>query len=246
MTTIKKVSAALGEVEHLPSRVVAHINREIKTGRLKAGEKLPSETELANELGVSRNVVREATSQLRADGVIQARQGVGAFVMSPEDSKVIRLDPRSLSDRHELGQLFELRAVLETEAAALASTKITPAALHRLKDALNLMTGDERTSEGSIEADLAFHREIASASGNDYIETFINYIALQIRQSIHTARRAAPIETVVGPTVEEHIRIYDALAAGDPVQARAAMRAHILGAAERVGAPITNQSDQEG
>lgn len=236
---MRKPVTPLAQVEHLPSRVATHISREIKAGRMKAGDKLPPEKDLAETLGVSRNVLREAISQLRADGVIQARQGVGAFVMSSEDRKVIRLDPLDLSNRRELAQLFELRAILETEAAALAAERINDDVLARLRHALDRMEGDERQSEGSIEADLDFHREIARATGNEYIRTFVSYITLQIRQSIYTARQTGPIEDVVGPTVAEHIDLFEALEAKDSERARRAMRAHIKGAAERVGAPIS-------
>ena len=63
--------------QHLPSRVASSINREISSGRLQTGARLPTENEMAESFGVSRNVIREAVSQLRADGVIMARQGVG-------------------------------------------------------------------------------------------------------------------------------------------------------------------------
>lgn len=240
---MKQFSSEIGQIEHLPTKVAAHISREIKSGRLKTGEKLPSETEIASNLGVSRNVVREATSQLRADGIIQARQGVGAFVMAPENSNVIRLDPHNLSNRLKLSQLFELRSILETEAATIASQKITADGLARLRQTLDRMTGEERLTDGSVDADLAFHREIAKATGNDYINTFVSYIGWQIRQSIYLARRTAPIDSIVEPTVAEHVRIFDALAAGNSSAASAAMRAHIIGAAQRAGASLPNHEE---
>ena len=235
---MKKPSVEIGQPDHLPTRVAAHIVREIKEGRLKSGEKLVGENTLAERYGVSRNVIREATSQLRADGVIRARQGVGAFVMPPEASNVIRLDPETLRSRQGLAQLFELRGILETEAAALAAPRMTDKNMAVLREALDRMSGSERREEGSIDADIAFHAEIARATGNEYISTFINYIALQIRQSIHLARRNGSEETVINPTLAEHDAIYHALEERDAVKARAAMRDHIRGAAERVAAPL--------
>ena len=242
---MKQVSSVIGQIEHLPTKVAAYFNREIKSGRLKAGEKLRSEDKIANDLGVSRNVVREAVSQLRADGVIHARHGVGAFVMAPENSKVIRLDPQSLCDQRELGQLFELRCILETEAAALAAERISADGLRKLRETLDRMVGEERLKDGSIDADLAFHREIGKATGNDYINIFISYIGEQIRQSIYLARRSSPIRSVVKLTVAEHTRIFDALASGSPIEARKAMHAHITGASQRVGASLPTQQETE-
>jgi len=242
---MKRISPVIGQVEHLPAKVAAYFSREIKSGRLKVGEKLNSENEIANDLGVSRNVVREAVSQLRADGMIHARQGVGAFVMAPENCKVIRLDPHNLSiNRRELSRLFELRCILETEAAALASQRISAGGLQKLGATLERMVGEERLKDGSVDADLAFHREIAKATGNDYINLFISYIGRQIRDSIHLARRTRPIHSVVKLTVAEHLRIFDALAAGNPCQARKAMHAHISGAARRVGASLPGRRQQ--
>lgn len=237
---MKKPSLAIGRTDHLPARVAAHIVREIKEGRLKAGQKLTGEVQLAAEYGVSRNVIREATAQLRADGVIHARQGVGAFVLPPEESNVIRLDPERLRNQQALAQLFQLRSILETEAAALAASRITDQNLKVLSDALDRMSGSERRHEGSIDADIAFHAEIAKATGNEYINTFINYIGLQIRQSIHLAREAGSEETVIDPTVAEHRAIYEALLSRDPDRARHAMRIHVVRAAERVAAPVNH------
>ena len=240
---MKQISPVIGQVEHLPTKVAAYFSREIKSGRLKVGEKLCSENEIANDLGVSRNVVREAVSQLRADGVIHARHGVGAFVMAPENRKVIRLDPQSLSDHRELSQLFELRCILETETAALAAERITADGLQKLRETLDRMVGKERLKDGSVDADLAFHCEICKATGNDYINTFISYISRQIRQSIYLARQASPIRSVVKLTVAEHTRIFDALAAGNASDARKAMHIHIAGAAQRVGASLPVQHE---
>ena len=79
-----KRSADIGVTENLPQKVVALLGRDIESGVLEPGSRLPTEQQLASRLGVSRNVIREAIAQLRADGLVEARQGVGAFVMAPE------------------------------------------------------------------------------------------------------------------------------------------------------------------
>lgn len=244
---MKQISAAIGAVEHLPSKVASYINREISSGRLKPGEQMPTENDLAARLGVSRNVVREAISQLRADGIVRARQGVGAFVMEAEQRLAIRLDPEELRNSDNTGQLFELRNTLETEAAGLAAVRRGDESLAKIKSALDRMAGEERWEDGSIDADLLFHREIARATGNEYIYTFICFICEQIRRSIHFARNTNPLHELVEINVAEHVEVYDALVAGDPDRARRKMRAHIAGAAERAGAtlpskPITKEN----
>ena len=225
--------------QHLPSRVASSINREISSGRLQTGARLPTENEMAESFGVSRNVIREAVSQLRADGVIMARQGVGAFVMAPEKRSVIRIDPAALRDTEGMERFFELRNILETEAAGLAAERRSQGSLDLIRDALDRMSGNERWEEGSIDADLAFHREIAHATGNEFINTFISFICERIRQSIHYARETNPIDSLVETNLAEHAAIYEAIVSGDPDTARLAMRRYIIGAAERVGINMT-------
>jgi GntR family transcriptional repressor for pyruvate dehydrogenase complex len=232
---MKRRSPAIGAFEALPHRVASVLSREIESGDLPPGSRLPTEQQLADRYGVSRNVVREAVAQLRADGMIEARQGVGAFVLAPEQRTAIRIDREALKIATNMEHLFELRRVLEVESATLAATRRSEEHLDTIKAALDRMSGEERWEEGSIEADLAFHREIARATGNGYIHTFISFVCEQIRGSIHYARRVNPLHDLVEINVGEHVRIYEALVAGDPRAAGEAMAAHIVGAADRVG-----------
>lgn len=232
---MKQRSPMIGVPETLPRRVAQLISRGIEAGDFNPGARLPTEQQLAETFGVSRNVVREAVAQLRADGIIEARQGLGAFVLSPEQRTAIRIDRDALDHGDNMRQLFELRRILETESATLAASRRNRKQLAAIKAALDRMGGEERWEEGSIEADLAFHREIAKATGNNYIHTFISFVCEQIRRSIHYARMTNPLHDLVEINVGEHVCIYEALAAGDPEAAGAAMAAHIAGAAERVG-----------
>ena len=110
---MRHVSDKIGFIEHLPSKVAAHITREIAVGNFQ-----PGEHQLADSLGVSRNVVREAISQLRADGVILARQGVGAFVQEPERRSAIRLDTEVLKAEGSMRRLFEFAASWKSKPPA--------------------------------------------------------------------------------------------------------------------------------
>ncbi|TIO50183.1 MAG: FadR family transcriptional regulator, partial [Mesorhizobium sp.] len=166
------------------------------------------------------------------------RQGVGAFVLAPQQRAAIRIDREALKDTHNMERLFELRCILEAESAALAAARRGQEHLDSIKAALDRMGGEERWEEGSIDADLLFHREIARATGNSYIHTFISFVCEQIRQSIHYARLTNPLHDLVEINVGEHVRIYEALVAGDPAAAEAAMRTHIIGAANRVGVKL--------
>ena len=224
----------LGRSEPLHKKVAARISREIASGRLQPGDRLPTENELAQIFEVSRNVVREAIACLRADGVVDSRQGLGAFVVQPELRQAIRIDVEELRQSGNLRSLFELRAMLEIEAAGMAAERCDAVSLARIKTALDAMRGDQKWSDGGIDADLDFHRAIAEATGNAYLSTVLTYFGQQMRDTIVSARRKHGLETVVAVTLDEHQRIYDALAAGNVEAARAAMRTHISGAAQRL------------
>lgn len=232
---MKPRSPIMGSLDALPLRVATVLAREIEQGELQPGSRLPTEPQMAERFGVSRNVVREAIAQLRADGMVEARQGVGAFVLAPEQRAAIRIDREALKTGDNMERLFELRRILEVESAALAAARRNATHLAAIKAALDRMSGEERWQDGSIEADLLFHREIARATGNGYIHTFISFICEQIRQTIHYARLTNPLHDLVEVNVAEHVRIYEMLVAGDPAGAGEAMRRHITGAAERVG-----------
>lgn len=236
--SVAKRSADIGTIENLPQKVVALLVRDIEGGVLEPGSRLPTEQQLSVKLGVSRNVIREAIAQLRADGLVEARQGVGAFVLAPEQRAAIRIDRQTLKEAGNIERLFELRSILETEAARLAATRHSGEQLAAIKAHLDRMGGEEKWEEGSIDADLAFHREVARATGNTYIHTFISFVCEQIRQTIYIARRTNPLHHLVQVNVGEHVRIFDAIRRRDAEAAADAMRAHICGAAERAGVEI--------
>lgn len=219
--------------EHLPARIAVQLAEEISQGRLKPGERLPTEHVLAKTLGVSRSVVREAIAQLRNEGLVETRQGVGAFVSEPS-ARPIRIKDGELSTPQSFRALFQLRVPLEIEAAGLAAVHHTPDDLAKIDEALSRMTGAEKWTEQGIVADLAFHRAVAEATHNEYFALFIGFIAERISLAIDAARSRAILEEIVEVTIAEHVRLRDAIAKRDPVAAREAMRGHLHGAASRI------------
>jgi DNA-binding FadR family transcriptional regulator len=198
------------------------------------GEKLPTEHILAKTFGVSRSVVREAIAQLRNEGLVETRQGVGAFVTEALGRGSIRIEQADLHDRESFRSLFQLRMPLEIEAAGLAAVHHDDADLKKLDDSLAQMTGAEKWTDQGIVADLVFHRALAAATHNEYYPLFIGFIAERISLAINVARAAAVLEEIVEVTIAEHVAIRDAVATRDPLVARIAMRHHIMGAAGRL------------
>lgn len=221
--------------EHLPARIAAQIGRDIAEGRILPGEKLPTEHVLAKGFGVSRSVVREAIAQLRNEGLVETRQGVGAFVTEQRARQSIRIEQDDLHDRESFRELFQLRLPLEIEAAGLAAVHHDQSDLDKLDETLAAMTGTDKWTDQGIVADLAFHRILAAATKNEYFTLFIGFIAERISLAINAARAAAVLEEIVEVTIAEHLAIREAVASRDPKRAREAMRRHLLGATGRLG-----------
>lgn len=221
--------------EHLPSRIASQIGRDIVEGRIRPGEKLPTEHLLAKGFGVSRSVVREAIAQLRNEGLVETRQGVGAFVTDATSRSSLRIEQDALHDRSSFRDLFELRVPLEIEAAGLAALHHDAEDLKKLDATLEQMTGADKWTEEGIVADLAFHRALAAATKNEYFSLFIGFIAERISLAINAARATAVLEEIVEVTIAEHVAVRDAVKRGDPVEARKAMKRHLQGAAGRLG-----------
>lgn len=231
------MAADFGQIkrnEHLPARIAGHIGKEIAEGRISPGEKLPTEHILAKTFGVSRSVVREAIAELRNEGLVETRQGIGAFVTEPQGRGSIRIEQAALHDRESFRSLFQLRMPLEIEAAGLAAIHHDDVDIRHLDNGLALMTGAAKWTDEGIVGDLAFHRALAVATHNEYFPLFIGFIAERISLAINAARAAAVLEEIVEVTIAEHVAIRDAVVKRDPVTARAAMRHHLIGAAERL------------
>lgn len=220
--------------EQLPARIASEIVRQITEGSFLPGQKLPTEHNLAQSFGVSRSVIREAIAQLRNEGLIETRQGVGAFVTEPDRRQAIRIEPETLADRDHFQSLFQLRMALEIEAAGLAAVHHTAEDMSRLDEALAEMTGREKWTDEGIAADLTFHRALAAATHNEYFPLVLGFIAERISQAIRAARARAVLEEIVEITIAEHQAIRDAIAVRDPLKAREVMRQHVVGAASRV------------
>ncbi len=229
----------LGKVDrgpNLPALVASSISREIAQGRLRSGDRLPTEQALATTFGVSRNVVREAIAKLRSEGRVWSQQGRGAFVADTANPTVLSIDRDALQKGDAFKSLFELRGILEVHAAALAARRRSKDDLVRMQEALASMTASPYGSVQWLKKDLEFHIAIARATGNAYIVQFIGFVSEKVRDSILVAGASHASDEMARATLVEHERIRVAVKAGDPAAAQEAMRVHLDNAAARVGA----------
>ncbi len=221
---------------NLPALVASSISREIAQGRLRPGDRLPTEHALATTFGVSRNVVREAIAKLRSEGRVWSQQGRGAFVADTANPTVLSIDHDALQKGDAFASLFELRRILEVHAAALAARHRSTDDLLRMQDALATMTASPYGSVQWLKKDLEFHISIARATGNAYIVQFIGFVSEKVRDSILVAGGSHASDEMARATLVEHEMILVAVKAGDPDAAQDAMRAHLDNAAARAGA----------
>ena len=224
--------------EHLPGRIAAQFAERIHKGAIKPGDRLPTEHAMAQTFGVSRTVIREAIAQLRNEGLVETRQGVGAFVVERQ-ARHIRLGDGEQMDKHAFCDLYQLRVPLEIEAAGLAAANRSDEQMRQIDAALARMAGSDDWNTDGVAADLEFHRLIAEATGNPYFDQFIGAIADRVSHVIIAAREKIRFDEIMAITMAEHMAIRDAIAARDPLAARAAMRQHLKGSASRVGFDLT-------
>lgn len=220
---------------HLPTLVATSIAKEIAQGRLNPGDKLPFEQALAETFAVSRNVVREAIARLRSEGRVWSRQGRGAFVSDSQAIPGITVDHEALKEIDALRSLYELRGILEVEAAGLAAQRRTGENLAAIRETMALMEATVHTEPAQVRNDLAFHRAVAAASGNMYLVEFLMFVSDRIGQTIELAGKHPRTDAMKAATLTEHEAIAAAISARDAEVARRAMRAHLIGAAGRIG-----------
>ncbi|MCX5383417.1 FadR/GntR family transcriptional regulator [Streptomyces sp. NBC_00083] len=207
---------------------IEKIKEMILSGALRPGDRLPKESELAAELGLSRNSLREAVRALSLIRVLDVRQGDGTYVTS--------LDPQLLLeamsfvvDIHRDDTALEflaVRRVLEPAATAMAAARITGPQLDALASGLEGLTA-EPSVEDLVAADLAFHRGIVAASGNSVLCSLLDGLSGPATRA--RIWQGLAEEDAVGRTLGEHRSILSALRDGDAEAARACATVHIAG-----------------
>ena len=212
-----------------PLRIHGTIARDIGinivSGRYSPGEVLDGEIVASDRLHVSRTAYREAMRILAAKGVVESRPKTGTRV-SPRPQWNL-LDPDVLSWIFEfeptdelLASLFELRRIVEPEAAALAARRRTDAHVGRLKEALERMAEHSLASEAGRTADQDFHAILLDASANPFLATLTSGVGAAVAWTTIFKQRGGPL---VRDPLPDHREVFEAVAAGDAVTAHRAM-----------------------
>ena len=220
----------------LAQRVVAGLKDKILAGELPPGRKLPSETELVDEFGVSRTVVREAVTRLRAEGLIETFHGRGSFVLTVPEPTPFTVESATIRTHRDVLDMLDFRIGIECEAAVLAAARIDGSGRAAIQAALEAFV--VAAPEAAVEADFLFHRAVAAVSGNRFYLELLDSLGPMMIMLARTRLGDAHSLTDAGHVDRvrrEHDDVAAAVMAGDPDTAKAAMRVHLGNTRRRLG-----------
>jgi GntR family transcriptional repressor for pyruvate dehydrogenase complex len=221
---------------------VIKIRELIISGELRPGDQLPQESALADQLGISRNSMREAVRVLEQMRVLNVRHGSGTYVSSLEPSLLlegISFAVEMMRDQ-TLREVIEVRQLLEPAATRLATQRMTPAKLVSIREAYE--SHRLQTSiEDLVHCDLEFHSAIISAADNDTLYTILNGLSTKtVRLRIWGGIVS---ENAVELTIDHHLQILKAIEQGDSHLAEAAALVHVTHARGWLDAYLNSQQD---
>ena len=218
----------------LADRAYTGIVEMINADGLTVGDRLPSEARLAEIFGVSRTIVREALVRLAADSITEARRGAGSFVKNRPSDRLSAYMPLSALPS-TLGS-YEVRFVLEAEAARLAAVRRSAEEMAGIEDALSMLRAALLSSAPAHAEDMELHRRIVEATANPAF--LVTFEALQpdvdrvMRAGVDISRSRPP--GAIAEMMREHEMIVEAIRAQDGDGAALAMRWHLSRGRQRL------------
>lgn len=217
LLTTRKVGNHVPRVNRVSAVQVAieEIRTQIREGHWVPGDRLPSEAELTQSMGISRAPLREATRALVYAGLLSVRQGDGTYVVAVDESAVAL--NRKLMDS-KTRDVLEVRRGLDTAAVQLAAVRRTNDDLAEMEDILRrrrdaASKGDQVTF---VDADVSFHLAVARAARNALLLDLYEGLSLAIRESLNTIQS---LEHAVGEGGDDHEALFDAIRSGDQAHA---------------------------
>ena len=210
------------------NRIYEEIARQIEkmiTEKMKAGDRLPPERQLAEMFGVSRSSIRDAIRTLEMSGLVEARQGLGTVVREHSaDAMVNPLTQVLVQKRKLVGELLDVRKMIEPPLAARAAVHATSDEVEEMNNILRRQEEKMRGGELAIEEDNEFHYAIALAADNSVVLKVLDVLMDLLRE---TRERSLQVEGRPERSMADHRQILDAIKRQDAAGAEAAMRRHI-------------------
>jgi GntR family transcriptional repressor for pyruvate dehydrogenase complex len=210
------------------NKVYEEVARQIERlilKKLKPGDKLPSERELAETLGVSRSSIRDAIRSLELMGMVEPRQGAGTIVREISSESLANPLANVLKRKEELvSELLDFRKMLEPPLAARAAARVSADEISEMEEILQRQQEKQSLGEAAVAEDAEFHYSIALASGNSVVLKVLDILMDLLRG---TRERSLQVEGRPQRSLAGHRRILAALKRHDAEAAKAAMRRHI-------------------
>ena len=209
------------------------LRRFLNEPQWRNGGKLPSELQLAKEIGVSRPIVRQALATLRQEGLITSRRGSGHY-FQPSDKASSNIFGSSRNIKG-VSDCFRFREVIECAAAAEAARIGDKGRIKCIQEAVQAMKASSINEQDAFEREFAFHLAIAEATRNAYFPKTLESMKPQIQTGFEIGRflRDMPIHTMSSQVLSEHIEIVEAIRNGAASHAEKLMRTHLKRGRER-------------
>ena len=224
------------EPRRLYRQIADQIRALITSGEFHAGSRLPSERDLAKQLGVSRPSVREALIALEVEGLVEVRIGSGIYALGQAGKPALPASDADEPEQAEAGpfELLRARYVIESECAALAAKSARKAQLAALEQAMEQMETEARTLKQPLAADRLFHLRLVEATGNGALVAVVKMLWEErtgpLYKQLEDHYDSPALWTAA---MAEHRAILKAILARDPVAARGAMQRHLNHAYKR-------------
>lgn len=212
--------------ENLYEVIAGRIEQMILDNRLQPGDKLPSEPELAERFGVSRNVLREAMKALKERDLIVQRNGDGTYVAKPDSHNVTAVLNRIITlNNIEYSDIYDMRLILEVPACAKAAKTVDEDRIGTLNSLIAKMIESENDYSARAVYDLQFHRQIIEYAGNPLLACIYDSVTDLLEPILEHGLRTEKSGHLNG--IMWHKRIVEALVMGDAKQAESDMRQHL-------------------
>ena len=228
MVTVRKMDQEIPKesgTHRVYEEIVNTIMRQIESGTLKPGSRLPAERQLAEQFQASRTAVREAIRTLASRGYVESRVGYGTVVREVTLDNVLQPFTSLLSrDRKMIRDILDVRIILETESAFRAAQHASVKDIELLEEAVAAMKKDVDKGEIGLEYDSLFHHRLADASGNEALLQILTMCSDLLLKSTRNSlsRPGTPLKSVY-----DHRRILEAVKQKDPAAAAKAMKDHL-------------------
>lgn len=223
---------------NITEQIIQYFKDCITSGKWKVGEKIPSENQLTEILGVSRASIRTAIQHLVGLGILESRHGKGTFLLDDQVDESAESEMKiTAEDCRNIEKVLEFRRIVESEACYLATQKATPQLLEELQNSLKDMHDNEGKSVDFVMADIRFHVAVCKASQNPLLEKSLVKVFAETKKN----HRQMNVLFGYGDGIHYHTLILEAIQQGNAERARELMFDHMQYAIDRLNQRNTDE-----